>query len=218
MQEIGLQNDQQVQKASIHAFVKSCSNFNRQDQGVYSYLFILRVCEFSLVDDQFAQDTVREKRIIACKLFHDAACILGSEVLSQFGVSELLLLAQDPYTQVRKHAVLALGPVAGQLDPTIVENGIYNCLLKNTQSSSWIVRRACAIVIPEVFSNIRSPKYFLSITKTVGELFRDEFGQCYHVTNSSRWVKEAMLQGLGHLIAIIPEDFNVISFFQFYLG
>lgn len=168
-------SDQQVQKASIRAFVKTCSNFIRQDQGVYSYLFILKVDILLSIDPQFAQDTLREKRIIACKLFHDAACILGSEVLSQFGVSELLLLAQDPYTQVRKHAILALGPVAGQLDPTIVETGIYNCLLNNTQSSSWIVRRACAIAIPEVFSSIRSHKHFLSITKTVGELFRDEY-------------------------------------------
>lgn len=45
----------------------------------------------------------------------------------------------------------------------------------DVQNAPWTVKRACAIVIPEVFRNITSHKMFLTITKTVGELFRDEF-------------------------------------------
>ena len=112
--------------------------------------------------------------MLACKLFQAAACILGSEVLSRFGVSELLLLAKDNVVHVRKHAILALGPVSCQLDSIIVEEGIYNCILNNTRSLSWIIRRACAIVIPQVFSNIHSHKHFLEISRIVGVLFRDE--------------------------------------------
>lgn len=116
----------------------------------------------------------KENRIVACKLFHASASALGSEVLSNFGIWELLLLARDPYSQVRKRAILALGPVSNELKPTVVESGVYECLMSNTQSSSWVVRRACAIVIPEVFQNIRSHNHFINITRMVGELFRDE--------------------------------------------
>lgn len=70
---------------------------------------------------------------MACKLIHHTASILGSEIISQFGVSELLLLVRDPYCQVRKHAILALGPVSDVLDSEIVEQGIYNALLNNTK-------------------------------------------------------------------------------------
>lgn len=82
---------------------------------------------------QLAQSTSRIERIIACKLFRNVASILGSEIITQFGVSELLLLAKDPYCQVRKHAILAFGPVSDMLDSEIVENGIYNSLIKNTK-------------------------------------------------------------------------------------
>lgn len=82
---------------------------------------------------QLAQSTSRIERIIACKLFRNVASILGSEIITQFGVSELLLLAKDPYCQVRKHAILAFGPVSDMLDSEIVENGIYNALIKNTK-------------------------------------------------------------------------------------
>lgn len=95
-------------------------------------------------------------------------------MLSNFGIWELLLLARDPYSQVRKRAILALGPVSNELKPTVVESGVYECLMSNTQSSSWVVRRACAIVIPEVFQNIHSHNHFINITRMVGELFRDE--------------------------------------------
>ena len=71
--------------------------------------------------------------MIACKLLKNTAAIIGSEVISQFGVSELLLLVKDPYCQVRKHAILALGPVSNILDAEIVEDGIYNALLANTK-------------------------------------------------------------------------------------
>ena len=133
---------------------------------------------------QLAQSTSRIERIIACKLFRNVASILGSEIITQFGVSELLLLAKDPYCQVRKHAILAFGPVSDMLDSEIVENGIYNALIKNTkvlvgnqskeQSSAWVIRRACAIVIPEVIRNIHSHKIFLNLLKPIGELFRDK--------------------------------------------
>ena len=72
-----------------------------------------------------------------------------------------------------------------------------------------MVKRACAIVSPDVFSNIRSHKSFLTITKTIGELFRDESVRCGRLTPSNIWVKQAMLQTLGHLISIIPSHFNV---------
>lgn len=51
--------------------------------------------------------------------------------------------------------------------------GLYE-LPSEPQNAPWVVKRACAIVIPEVFRNITSHKMFLTITKTVGELFRDE--------------------------------------------
>ena len=72
-----------------------------------------------------------------------------------------------------------------------------------------MVKRACAIVIPEVFCNGRSHKTFLTITKTIGELFRDEWASEGKPTRSNTWVKQAMLQTLGHLIAVIPSHFNV---------
>jgi hypothetical protein len=53
--------------------------------------------------------------------------------MNQFGVSELLLLAADPYCQVRKHAILAFGPVSNVLDSQVVEGGIYSTLLANTK-------------------------------------------------------------------------------------
>ncbi|KAK8790804.1 hypothetical protein WA588_002551, partial [Blastocystis sp. NMH] len=180
---------EEVQEASIQSFVSCIRNFHPEDQGTYSFLFILR----------FAHDVSKENRIVACKLFHASASALGSEVLSNFGIWELLLLARDPYSQVRKRAILALGPVSNELKPTVVESGVYECLMSNTQSSSWVVRRACAIVIPEVFQNIRSHNHFINITRMVGELFRDD----------NKWVKQAMLQGIGHLIAVSPSDCNV---------
>ena len=71
------------------------------------------------------------------------------------------------------------------------------------------MKRACAIVIPEVFCNVRSHKTFLTITKPIGELFRDEWASEGKPTRSNTWVKQAMLQTLGHLIAVIPSHFNV---------
>lgn len=190
-------SDAQVQASAINAFVKSCGFIKRGDQGVYTYLYIVKVRTLQKANsphDQYACSLDRERRILACKLFHDAACILGSEVLSQFGVSELLLLAEDNDIRVRKYAILALGPVSCQLDSIIVEDGIYNCLLKNTGSSSWIIRRACAIVIPQVFSNVQSHKYFLEISRIVGELFRDT----YVITEKKRrWFYDDNEQQMG---------------------
>ena len=70
---------------------------------------------------------------MACKLFQHTASILGSEIISQFGVSEVLSLVRDPYCQVRKHAILALGPISDVLDSEIIEQGIYSALLTNTK-------------------------------------------------------------------------------------
>lgn len=53
--------------------------------------------------------------------------------MSQFGVSELLLLARSPLCQVRKYAILALGPVSSILDIQQVEEEIFNTLLLNTK-------------------------------------------------------------------------------------
>lgn len=50
---------------------------------------------------------------------------------------------------------------------------------------------------------------FLTITKTVGELFRDEFVFRFLIIKRNEFVKQAMLQTLGHLIAIVPEHFHV---------
>lgn len=82
---------------------------------------------------QFALNPSPDYRVVACNLFHDAASILGSEVLIQFGVSELLLLAKDPSWKVRKHAILAFGPVSNMLDSQIVETGIFNSILVNSK-------------------------------------------------------------------------------------
>lgn len=71
--------------------------------------------------------------MIACKLFKHTASILGSEIITQFGASELLLLTRDPYCQVRKQAILALGAISDVLDPEFVEEAIYNAVLSNTK-------------------------------------------------------------------------------------
>ena len=87
------------------------------------------------------------------------------------------------------------------LDSQIVETGIFNSILSNSkvetwkreddrQNAPWTVKRACAIVIPEVFRNIKSHKMFLTITKTVGELFRDEFA-LGALNESKKRVREA---------------------------
>ena len=53
--------------------------------------------------------------------------------MSQFGMAELLLLSRSPLCQVRKYAILALGPVSSILDFQQVEEGIFNTLLLNTK-------------------------------------------------------------------------------------
>ena len=53
--------------------------------------------------------------------------------MSQFGVSELLLLSRSPLCQVRKYAILALGPVSSILDIQQVEEEIFSTLLLNTK-------------------------------------------------------------------------------------
>ena len=72
-----------------------------------------------------------------------------------------------------------------------------------------MIRRACAIVIPEVFKNIHSHKVFLTITKPIGELFRDEYDET-PIEHRNPYVKQAMLQSLGHVISVIPDHFNVL--------
>ena len=59
--------------------------------------------------------------------------MLGSEIMSEFGVSELLLLSKDPLCQVRKHAILAFGAVSSILDVQQVEEDIFNALLLNAR-------------------------------------------------------------------------------------
>ena len=69
-------------------------------------------------------------------------------MLSQFGVSELLLLAKDPSWKVRKHAILAFGPVSDMLDSQIVETGIFNSILSNSKvearARGWMVECSMA--------------------------------------------------------------------------
>ena len=90
------------------------------------------------------QHPEKEYKIIGCKLFRSAARELGSEIMSEFGVSELLLLSKDPLCQVRKHAILAFGAVSSILDVQQVEEDIFNALLLNARvpPASLLVRRA----------------------------------------------------------------------------
>lgn len=89
------------------------------------------------------QHPEKEYKIIGCKLFRSAARVLGSEIMSEFGVSELLL-SKDPLCQVRKHAILAFGAVSSILDVQQVEEDIFNALLLNARvpPASLLVRRA----------------------------------------------------------------------------
>lgn len=89
------------------------------------------------------QHPEKEYKIIGCKLFRSAAHVLGSEIMSEFGVSELLLLSKDPLCQVRKHAILAFGAVSSILDVQQVEEDIFNALLLNARvrDALLLVRR-----------------------------------------------------------------------------
>ena len=105
------------------------------------------------------QHPEKEYKIIGCKLFRSAARVLGSEIMSEFGVSELLLLSKDPLCQVRKHAILAFGavlvtdredtPLLTELGSRLsasrsLEEDIFNALLLNARvpPASLLVRRA----------------------------------------------------------------------------
>lgn len=139
-------------------------------------------------------DTSEDRRMTAAVLLNELAPSLSKNLVIQFVIPELEVMAEDSVFRVRKAAALNLdrtAMAAGEAEAASKLLPLFLCLAKD---AIWGVRKACAESIVGFMAALPAAERTDSILPAFNELLQDK----------SKWVKSTCQHNLGAFIAGLP--------------
>jgi serine/threonine-protein phosphatase 4 regulatory subunit 1 len=145
----------------------------------------------TLAHDERAEDY----RMVAAQLFDELAPKLGKAHLESTVLGEMRQLANDASFSVRRTVAFSLSSIAKELGPELADAEVLPLYTALSKDEVWGVRKSCAESIVGISSALDDSKrgQLIPIFKSLSE-------------DSTRWVRVAAYQQLGHFIHTMPRD------------
>jgi len=153
-----------------------------------------------------ANDTTQEEyRVEAAQLVHHLAPIMGPELCVEYALPLLLKLAEDTF-RVRKAVAGRLGNIAQGAPNQVISRDVLPLFTKMVDDEIWGVRKACAESLVAISQAVTAQERTDILIPVLEKLARD----------TSRWVRTATFQNLGHFIATFESHAVTPGLLQLY--
>ena len=148
-----------------------------------------------------------ENKVEGLKMFGQLTPLFDKEFIEGYITSELIALSQDPSKNVRSESIFQIAKIGTHIDQEIIIAKFFPEFKRLSRDDSWEVRKSFVM-------NAVSLANFLPL-QLRGRDFCHLFSNM--LNDKNRWVKEACLKQLGHLLALLNAQTMNEKLFQDYL-
>lgn len=178
----------EVRQAACVTLVSISQLMQNEDLGQYILTIILRLSH---------EDDKEEMRMTACELLNSLAECFGNDLVRQFVIPEIVSLAEDPVFRVRKATALNFHNICKVGGEHELFERLMPAFVRLSKDDVYRVRKACGESLSEISKYVSDDIRIGVLVEIFLRLIQD----------SSRVVKQSVLQQAGMFISSLPEKY-----------
>ena len=166
-----------------------------------------------------------EHKKLGIKFISKLSDVFGKDITENYLLPQLWFFAEDENEEIKKEVLLCLPCICNILSVDFIGNKIYNLTKKLSKSKSWIIRKTCIEVLPQIIkiykdklnllknnnvNNIDIEKYYTVIKNFV--VLLEKF-----TLDKDKNVRHILIKHIGEIISSLEKNelsFRLLDFYK----